>query len=124
MRKNITVHSELQTASKKPKGGNDYGSEKAYYETVSKTIIKNLEKRRNVCSELKRKLIEALDLPYLPSDLSDDIPIVGLGLGLDSLDILEVVSCVESNFGVKMPESGLGELRSINTLVDYILATK
>ena len=84
----------------------------------------NIEKRRKVCSELKSKLIEALDLPYLPSDLSDDIPIVGLGLGLDSLDILEVVSCVESNFGVKMPESGLGELRSINTLVDYILATK
>lgn len=80
-----------------------------------------LDARREFCAKLKSKLVENLDIPYKPDDLSDDISLIGSGLGLDSLDILEIVLCVENNFSVKMPEDSAPVLRSLNTLVDYII---
>ncbi len=81
----------------------------------------NLERRRNICNTLKNKLIENLDIPYKAADLRDDVSLIGAGLGFDSLDILEVVLCVENNFGVKVPELSTPILRSFNTVVDYII---
>lgn len=82
---------------------------------------KQLQRRKDICLKLKTKLIENLDIPYRPQDLSDDISLIGSGLGLDSLDILEIVLCVENNFGIKMPEASSHVLRSFNTLVDFII---
>lgn len=82
----------------------------------------NLAQRREVAEKLKARLIESLDIPYEPADLRDDISLIGSGLGLDSLDILEVVLCVENNFGVKIPELSVHILRSFNTVVDFIMA--
>ena len=84
----------------------------------------NLLMRADICLTLKTKLIEALDIPYEASDLRDDISLIGSGLGLDSLDVLEVVLCVENNFGVKVPELSVHILRSFNTLVDFIISEK
>lgn len=80
-----------------------------------------LNRRRDICALLKEKLIEALDIPYTPDDIHEDISLIGAGLGLDSLDILEIVLCVENNFGIKMPEASTHVLRSFNTLVDFII---
>lgn len=89
------------------------------------SVDKNrLQMRRQICRTLKEKLVENLDIPYSPDDLSDDVSLIGSGLGLDSLDILEIVLCVENNFSVKMPENSVGVLRSLNTLVDYIISQK
>lgn len=81
-------------------------------------------KRREISEKLKAKLIENLDLPYETYDLRDDVALIGSGLGLDSLDILEVVLCVEKLFGVKVPELSAHILRSFNTLTDYIAEAK
>lgn len=78
-------------------------------------------RRREIADLLKQKLVENLDLELAPGDIHDDIPLVGSGLGLDSLDILEIVSCAETAFGVKIPEGDLAPLRSFNTLVDFII---
>ena len=80
-----------------------------------------LSRRREVSLLLKEKLIEALDIPYEPRDIGEDIALIGSGLGLDSLDVLEIVLCVENNFGVKVPESSSHILRSLNTLADFIM---
>ena len=78
-----------------------------------------LQRRKEISLLLKEKLIEALDIPYEPRDISEDIALIGSGLGLDSLDVLEIVLCVENNFGVKIPEGQTLALRSLNTLIDF-----
>lgn len=79
-----------------------------------------LSRRREVSLLLKEKLIEALDIPYEPRDIGEDIALIGSGL--DSLDVLEIVLCVENNFGVKIPEGQTLALRSLNTLADFIIS--
>ena len=84
----------------------------------------NLQKRKEICHTLKSLLIQNLNLPYQVEDLRDDISIIGAGLGLDSLDILEVVLSIEGGFGVKVPELSVHILRSFNTIVDFIISQK
>jgi acyl carrier protein len=49
------------------------------------------------------------------------VALLGAGLGLDSLDALEIVLCIENSFGVKIPDGNIAVLRSINTVVDFVI---
>lgn len=78
-------------------------------------------------SELKEKLkvqiIEQLSLEDItPADIKDDEPLFGEGLGLDSIDALEFIVLLESNYGIKIadPSQGKEIFQSVNTLADYI----
>lgn len=61
-----------------------------------------------------------------PQDIADDIPLFGEGLGLDSIDVLELVLGLERSFGVKITDEQLGRrvLRSVTTIVELIEQTK
>jgi acyl carrier protein len=51
--------------------------------------------------ELKGKIIKALNLDKItPADIKDDEPLFGAGLGLDSLDALDLVSVLERDYGI------------------------
>lgn len=78
-------------------------------------------------TELKRKLkelmIERLKFEDMtPEDIGDDEPLFNGGLGLDSIDALEIVVMLESEFGIKVKnESSAREyFRSISTLAQLI----
>jgi len=85
---------------------------------------KTIENRKAIIDTFKQELISRLNLPYKPQDLHEDISLLGAGLGLDSLDALEIVVCVENSFGVKIPDSNISVLRSINTIVDFVISEK
>lgn len=73
---------------------------------------------------LKAQIIEQLNLEDLtPADIQDDAPLFGdQGLGLDSIDALEFIVLLDSNYGIKIsdPNEGKEIFRSVNTLADYI----
>lgn len=83
-----------------------------------------IESRKEVIQKLKEEMIKRLDLPYRPDDIHEDISLLGAGLGLDSLDAIEIVMIVESCFNVKIADGNTAPLRSLNTITDYIIAQK
>lgn len=78
-------------------------------------------------TELKSKIIEALNLQDVtPDQIDDEAPLFGAGLGLDSIDALELVVMLEKNYGIviKDIEEGRPAFRSVRTLADFIDARR
>lgn len=78
-------------------------------------------------AELKLKIIESLNLQEVaPDQIDDDAPLFGTGLGLDSIDALELVVMLEKNYGIviKDIEEGRPAFRSVRTLADFIAARR
>ena len=73
---------------------------------------------------LKAQIIEQLNLEDLtPADIKDDAPLFGdEGLGLDSIDALEFIVLLESNYGIKIadPSKGREIFHSVNSLAAFI----
>jgi len=77
-----------------------------------------------VRAELKRLMIQELNLAgKKPEDIDDAAPLFGAGLGLDSLDALQLAMVVEEKFGVKVPEGEPARaiFASVDALVDHIV---
>jgi len=73
---------------------------------------------------LKKQIIEELNLEDIkPEDIEDDAPLFGDGLGLDSIDALELVVLMEKYYGVKILDETVGKkvLASISSMAKYIL---
>ncbi len=75
-------------------------------------------------TRIKEMLVKNLMLQVTADDITDDMPLFGpSGLGLDSIDALELVVSMEKTFGVGVPNSEVAgkALRSVNTIHDYII---
>lgn len=81
-------------------------------------------RREAVLGRVRTLLIDDLKVQARPEELDPDTPLFGTGLGLDSVDAVELVVCFENAFGIRLAESAsrLSALRTINTLVDLALA--
>jgi acyl carrier protein len=78
----------------------------------------------NLKDSIKTMMVEKLMLKTPKEEITDDLPLFGPGgLGLDSIDALELVVSLEKNFGVTVPnsEAAKGALVSVNTIHDYVL---
>ena len=74
--------------------------------------------------QLKKQIIEFLNLtPLTPEEINDDEPLFGDGLGLDSIDSLELIVLLKREYGINIqdPKEGRKVLVNINTMVDYIM---
>ena len=73
---------------------------------------------------IKEMLVKNLMLQTTAQEIGDDLPLFGPGgLGLDSIDALELVVSMEKTFGVGVPNSEVAAraLRTVNTIHDYIV---
>jgi len=76
---------------------------------------------------LKKQIIEALNLKHLkPEDIVNDQPLFGDGLGLDSIDALELIVLLQQHYNIKLtdPQEGPKVFKSVNSIVEYIQAHK
>jgi len=81
----------------------------------------------NLKEKLKEQIIERLNLKDLkPADIGDDQALFVEGIGLDSIDALELVVSLEKQFGVTVPNSSVARtaLATVNSIHDYILAQR
>ncbi len=78
--------------------------------------------------EIKELIISSLELEDIkPEDIKDDAPIFGKGLGLDSIDALELGVAIKKKFGVKLSaesEDSRKHFASVNALAEFISAEK
>lgn len=74
-------------------------------------------------TELKKSIIEQLNLEDMEvSEIENDEHLFGDGLGLDSIDALELIVILEKDYGIKLtdPNQGKEIFNSINTMADFI----
>ena len=78
----------------------------------------------NLINELKIKVIDALNLEGItPEDIDNDAPLFGdEGLGLDSIDVLELIVLLEKNYGIRLATPGEGKevFKSMAVMAAYV----
>lgn len=77
--------------------------------------------------QLKTQIIETLNLEDLtPADIDADAPLFSEGLGLDSIDVLELIVLLERYYGIKFatPAEGKVVFRSVRVMAEYIAANR
>ena len=75
--------------------------------------------------ELKNEIINVLNLEGVkPEDIADEL--FGGGLGLDSIDALELIVLLEKNYGIKLKDPAQGKeiFRSVRTMAEFIQANR
>lgn len=81
----------------------------------------------SLTEQLKVQIIEALNFEDLtPADIDTDAPLFGEGLGLDSIDALELIMLMDREYGIKLtdPKQGKAIFASVRTMADYIQANR
>ena len=77
--------------------------------------------------ELKNEIIKVLNLEEVkPEDISNDGELFGDGLGLDSIDALELIVLLEKNYGIKLKDPAQGKeiFKSVRTMAEYVQANR
>lgn len=72
--------------------------------------------RQEVCGQIKRMIVSRLDLPIDPEWITDDQPLFGRGLELDSLDVLELYVAIEAEFDVALYDREMDVFGSVSRL--------
>jgi acyl carrier protein len=74
-------------------------------------------------TNLKKQIIDALNLKHLkPEDIGDDQPLFVEGLGLDSIDALELIVLLQQQYNIKLtnPQDGPKIFKSVRTIAEFI----
>ena len=81
----------------------------------------------NLRESIKEMMVENLMLKVSKEEIGDALPLFGAeGLGLDSIDALEIVVSLEKKFGVTVPnsETARSALATVNSIHDYVVANR
>lgn len=81
----------------------------------------------NLTLKLKNQIIEVLNLDEVsPEDIDENAPLFGEGLGLDSIDALELIVLMEKDYGIKLANAAAGKeiFKSVRSMAEYISANR
>jgi len=75
-------------------------------------------------AQIRQLLVDSLMLQLKPDEIADDIPLFGEGLGLDSVDALQLVVALEKRFGLKIKDAAMARevLKNINAIAAAVEA--
>ena len=90
---------------------------------MNAALTKQVAERDEVLGQVRQMLISVLDVQRAPDEIDPDAPLFGTGLGLDSIDAVEVVVSMEELFGVKLADDAMvrAQMRTVNALVDVVI---
>lgn len=90
---------------------------------MSPGLMAYLENRATQLARVRRVLIEDLHVQREPEEIDPDAPLFGTGLGLDSVDAVELVVSLETEFAFRLDDDALARpsMRTVNSLVDLVL---
>lgn len=87
---------------------------------MSNEMYEKAKEREQICEKIKEMMVEQLDLDVAPKFITNDQPIFGRGLELDSIDALELAVGIYDNFEVSVTDDNTTIFSSVNTMADYI----
>ena len=81
-----------------------------------------MDVQETLVSQVKTAIVRCLRMPIRPEEIKDDMPLFDEGLGLDSIDALEIVLELQRSFGVEIGDEDVGKrvLRNVRTIVEFI----
>jgi acyl carrier protein len=85
-----------------------------------------MDGRDTLAGEVKTAIVRCLRMPIKPEEINDNLPLFDEGLGLDSIDALEIVLELQRSFGVEISDEQVGKrvLRSVNSIVEFIISSR
>lgn len=90
--------------------------------TGKEEVVLYAQKRKEICKKLKEMIVNQLCLDMDPTFLTDDQPLFGRGLELDSIDSLELAVGIFDIFGVTIVDGEVEVFSSVNSMADYVMA--
>jgi acyl carrier protein len=93
---------------------------------MTPTLEARIDRREIVLGRIRTVLIQSLGVRRTPDEIDPDTALFGSGLGLDSIDAVELVVQLDTEFDVQLPNDvfGRAEMRTVNGLVDLVLAAE
>lgn len=92
-------------------------------EPLDPELERHLARREEALARVRRVLVTNLKVALPEEQIELDAPLFGTGLGLDSVDAVELVVAVETEFGLRLPEGAAGPaaFRTVHSLVELVL---
>ena len=81
-----------------------------------------MDVQKTLASQVKAAIVRCLRMPIKPEEIQDQMPLFDEGLGLDSIDALEIVLELQRSFGVEIGDEQVGKrvLLNVRTIVEFI----
>lgn len=94
-------------------------------QTPDPELTRAFDERERILDRMRSILINDLHVRRDPDEIDPDTPLFGTGLGLDSVDAVELLVSLEAAFGLKLGDGGVDRrvMRTVNTLVELVLAS-
>ncbi len=90
---------------------------------MDEELSRHIAVREEALDRIRRVLVERLRVPLPPEQIDPDAPLFGTGLGLDSVDAVELLVAVEAELGLRIPEGSAGPwaFRTVHSLVEFVI---